>query len=135
MGNALKRQRIDPGWAWTRKLNISQGVKVGDTIYSSGTVAFNGDGIVIGEGDASIEARQVFRNIDEILTTAGASMADVVKITSVLTNLAHHAEVGRARTEAFPCGVPASAVSASPALIKPEPLVEDEAIAVIGSGS
>ena len=42
--------------------------------------------------------------------------------------------IGRARTEACPAGVPASAAYAKRALVKPELLVECEAIAVIGSG-
>ena len=40
----MKQERIDPGWAWTRKLNISAGVKLGDTVYTSGTVAFDSEG-------------------------------------------------------------------------------------------
>jgi enamine deaminase RidA (YjgF/YER057c/UK114 family) len=61
-------------------------------------------------------------------------MADVVKITTFLTDISGYGEFGRARTEAFPAGVPASAAYATPALIKPKLLVEVEAIAVIGSG-
>lgn len=130
----MKQQRIDPGWAWTKRLNISAGVKVGDTIYTSGTVAFDSDGTVVGEGDVYAQAQQVFRSIEEILTAAGASMADVIKINTFLADTSGYAEFGKARTEAFPAGVPASAAHATPALIKPELLVEVEAIAVIGSG-
>ena len=50
-------------------------------------------------------------------------------------NISGYGEFGRARTEAFPAGVPASAAYATPALIKRELLVEVEAIAVIGSGA
>ncbi len=131
----MKQERIDPGWAWTRKFNIGAGVKVGDTIYTSGTVAFDSDGKVIGEGDVYAQSRQVFRNIEEILTAAGATMADVVKITAFLTDISEYGEFGKARSEAFPLGVPASAAYATPALVRPELLVEVEAIAIIGSAS
>ena len=131
----MKQQRIDPGWAWTRKLNISAGVQIGDTIYTSGTVAFDKDGNVVGEGDFYAQAKQVFKNIEEILSAGGATMADVVKINTFLTDMSGYADFGRARTEAFPDGVPASAAYATPALVKPELLVEVEAIAIIGSGS
>jgi enamine deaminase RidA (YjgF/YER057c/UK114 family) len=131
----MKQERLDPGWAWTRKLNISAGVKLGDTIYTSGTVAFDSDGKVVGEGDVYAQSKQIFKNIEEILASAGATMADVVKITTFLTDISSYGEFGRARTEAFPKGVPASAAYATPALIKPELLVEVEAIAVIGSGN
>jgi len=131
----MKQERIDPGWAWAKKLNISAGVKIGDTIYLSGTVAFDSDGNVIGEGDVYAQAKQIFKNIEEAFANVGATMADVVKITTFLTDMSGYREFGRARTEAFPRGVPASAAYATPALIKPELLVEVEAIAVIGSGN
>jgi len=44
-----KQERLDPGWAWTKKYNIGAGVKVGDTIYASGLVALDSEGNVIGE--------------------------------------------------------------------------------------
>ncbi len=130
----MKQERIDPGWAWAKKLNISAGVKIGDTVYLSGTVAFDSAGNVVGEGDVYAQAKQIFKNIEEALANAGATMADVVKITTFLTDMSGYGEFGRARTEAFPRGVPASAAYATPALIKPELLVEVEAVAVIGSG-
>jgi enamine deaminase RidA (YjgF/YER057c/UK114 family) len=61
-------------------------------------------------------------------------MGDIVKINTFLTDLSRYAEYGRARTEAFPSGVPASTVVGTTALVRPELMVEVEAIAVIGSG-
>ncbi len=130
----MKQERVDPGWAWTKRLNISAGVKIGNTVYLSGTVAFDSEGNVVGEGDVYAQSKQIFKNIEEALAAAGATMADVVKIATFLTDMSGYGEFGRARTEAFPRGVPASAAYATPALIKPELLVEVEAVAVIGSG-
>jgi len=131
----MKQQRVDPGWAWTRKFNISAGVKLGDTIHLSGTVAFDSDGTVVGAGDAYAQSKQIFKNIEEALASAGATMADVIKITAYLTDISDYKAFGRARTEAFPAGVPASTAVAAPALVIPELLVEVEAIAVVGSGA
>jgi enamine deaminase RidA (YjgF/YER057c/UK114 family) len=129
----MKQHRLDPGWAWTKKFNLSAGVKIGDTIYTSGLVAFDSDGNVIGE-DVYTQAKQTFQNIEELLSSAGATMADVIKINTFLTDISQYGEFGRARTEAFPAGVPASAAYATPALVMPALLVEVEAIAVVGSG-
>ena len=60
---------------------------------------------------------------------------DVVKITTYLTDISTYADFAKARTEAFPGGIPASTAVATPALGMPELLVEVEAMAVIGSGS
>lgn len=131
----MKQQRIDPGWTWARNLNISAGVRVGDTIHLSGIVAFDRDGNVIGADDVHAQSVQVFTNIGEALGAAGATMADVVKLTTFLTDMSGYREFARARSEAFPAGVPASAVYATPALVRPELLVEVEAIAIAGSGA
>ena len=130
----MKQQRLDPGWAWTKKFNLSAGVKIGDTIYTSGLVAFDSDGNVVGD-DVYTQAKQTFKNIEELLSSAGATMADVIKINTFLTDISEYGEFGRARTEAFPAGVPASAAYTTPALVMPALLVEVEAIAVVGSGS
>ena len=130
----MKQQRIDPGWAWAKKLNISPGVKIGDTVIVSGTVAFDGEGAVVGQGDAYAQSQQIFKNIEEVLTRAGATMSDVVKLTTYLINISDYKEFGRARNEAFPNGLPSSAAVGTSALIMPELLVEVEAMAIIGSG-
>ncbi len=130
----MKRERIDPGWAWLKKFNISAGEKIGDTIWLSGAVAFDADGNIVGEGDLYAQTKKTFENIAEALASAGAGMGDIVKINTFLTDLSRYAEYGRARTEAFPSGVPASTVVGTTALVRPELMVEVEAIAVIGSG-
>ena len=129
-----KQERLDPGWAWTKKYNIGAGVKVEDSIYTSGLVALDGDGNVIGE-DVYTQSSQVFKNIEDLLAVAGATMADVIKINTFLTDMSQYGEFSKARNEAFPAGVPASASYSTPALVLPSLLVEVEAIAIIGSGS
>lgn len=71
----------------------------------------------------------------EALASVGATMDDVIKITTYLTDISRYGEFSKARTEAFPNGVPASTAVATPALVLPELLVEIEAMAVIGSGA
>ena len=129
-----KQERLDPGWAWTKKYNIGAGVKVRDTIYTSGLVALDSDGNVIGD-DVYTQSSQVFKNIEDLLAVAGATMADVIKINTFLTDMSQYGEFSKARNEAFPAGVPASASYSTPALVLPSLLVEVEAIAIIGSGS
>ena len=109
-------------------------MKVGDTVYTSGLVALDSDGNVIGE-DVYTQASQVFKNIEDLLAVAGATMADVIKINTFLTDMSQYGEFSKARNEAFPAGVPASASYSTPALVLPSLLVEVEAIAFIGSGS
>ena len=64
-----KQERLDSGWAWTKKYNIGAGVKVGDTVCTSGLVALDSDGNVIGE-DVYTQSSQVFKNIESYLQFA-----------------------------------------------------------------
>ncbi len=129
-----KRIEVNPGWPWAEKAPFHPAVRVGDTVYVSGSVAWNPDGEIVGEGDMLAQSRQTFANIKEVLAAAGATMDDVVKINAFLTDLGRYAEYSTARAEAFPNNVPASTAVASPALVQPALLVEIEAVAVIGSG-
>ena len=130
----MKRQRVDPGWTWTKKFNFWVGWKLGDTVQLSGLVAFNSEGIVIGKDDFYAQSIQTFENIEGALASVGAKMTDVVKITTYLTDMSGYADFSRARAEIFPDGVPSSSTVVSPALIMPDLLVEIEAMAIIGSG-
>ena len=129
-----KRIEVNPDWPWARKFRFNLGVRVGDTVYVSGSVAWDPEGNVVGGNDMKAQSRQAFANVREILAEAGATMDDVVKITAFLTDISRYAEYSAARAEAFPNKVPASTAVSVPALIQPELLVEIEAVAVIGSG-
>jgi enamine deaminase RidA (YjgF/YER057c/UK114 family) len=130
----MKRERVDPGWAWTKQFNFWVGWKLGDTVQLSGLVAFDSEGAVIGKDDFYAQSIQTFKNIEEALASGGAKMTDVVKITTYLTDMSGYPEFSRARAETFPDGVPSSSTVVSPALITPDFLVEIEAMAIIGSG-
>ena len=110
----MKQQRVDPGWAWTKKINISAGAKLGDTVYLSGICSLDEAGNVVAKGDVYGQSKRTFANIEEALASAGATMADVVKITTYLTDISTYADFAKARTEAFPGGVPASTAVATP---------------------
>ena len=129
-----ERIELNPSWPWASKFRIAQGVRVGNTVYVSGQVAFDPQGNIVGEGDMVAQSRQVFENIRAVLAEAGASMDDVVKITAFLTDMARYADYAAARTEAFPNNIPASATVATPTLVNGALLVEVEAVAEIGSG-
>ena len=65
---------------------------------------------------------------------AGGAMADVVKITVYVTDIANNTKVWDARREFFSGDFPASTLVEVSALAAPEILVEIDAIAHIGKG-
>lgn len=125
----MPRQNFRPDWPSARRVRISQAVRIGDLVYTSGQVAYDRDGNIVGRGDMSAESCQVFANIRDVLALAGASMDDVFKITAFITDMSKYADYSAARSEAFPNDPPASSTVSTPRLVNPELLVEVEAIA------
>ena len=114
--------------------SYSHGVAVpaGRLVFISGTVALDDQGQVIAPGNMEAQARHVFRRIEELLKEAGATLQDVVKITTSVTDMSQYAEFSKVRGEVFGGGpYPASATVGVTALVMDGLLVEVEAIAVV----
>ncbi len=129
-----KREEIDVDWPWAKKFPFHSAIKVGDTVWVSGIVAWDPDGNIVGEDDMLVQTRQTFANMKEVLEAAGATMDDVVKIQAFLTDIDRYADYSRGRSEAFTGNMPASTAVTSPKLLQDGLLVEIECVAVIGSG-
>lgn len=121
-------------WDWETALPPAPAVRAGDTIYLSGQIALGRDGSVVGVNDLAAQARQCFANIRSILARDGATMQDVVKMTTYfacpLTDEVT-AEYWQIRKEVFGTHRPASTGVSVSALIYPEVMLEIEAIAVL----
>ena len=105
------------------------------TIYIAGQVSMDSQGNLVGAGDLGAQTEQVMRNLGTALAAAGASFADVVKITTYVVDYKPEmrAVIGKARTPFFAGREPpASTLVGVSALALPGWLIEIEAIAVIG---
>ena len=107
---------------------FSPGVQVGDLLFVSGQVAQGDGGEPMCINDCEAQTRQIMSRIRAIVETAGASMKDVVKITTFLTDIANYPGFSKVRSETFPDNPPASSTVVVAALVRPEFLVEVEAV-------
>ncbi|ALV32479.1 RidA family protein [Streptomyces sp. CdTB01] len=99
----------------------------------AGQIALDEDGELVGEGDPEAQARQVFENLRRCLAAAGASFDEVVKLTYFVTDMAHMPAIRAARAEHIPDDrLPAASAVQVAALVRPEFLLEIEALAVLG---
>src|SRR5262245_31009033 len=104
------------------------------TIYTAGQVAIDEHGALVGAGDLAAQTAQAMRNVGLALAAAGASYANIVKITTYVVNYRpeHRTVIGQARAPFFAGGAPpASTLVGVSALALPEWLVEIEAVAVV----
>ena len=111
--------------------HYSNGVKVGDTIYVSGQVAWDASGSIVGKGDVGAQARQTFRNLRQVLQAAGGDLSSLMKMTTYITRIEDRPAVAEARGEVFDGEVPASTLIVVKSLFHPDFLVEIEGVAVV----
>ena len=106
----------------------------GRTVYIAGQVPTDADGKVVGGSDLGAQTTQVMHNIGLALKAAGATYADIVKITTFVVGYKPELRpiIGKARSAFFE-GIepPASTLVGVSALAAPEWLIEIEAVAVV----
>jgi 2-iminobutanoate/2-iminopropanoate deaminase len=106
-------------------------VTVGRMVFVSGCVASDANGKVVGGTDVVAQARQVHENIKHCLAAAGATFADVCKVTVFLRNIGDREKVNTIRKEYFGAHRPASTLVEISRLVRDDYLIEIEATAVI----
>jgi enamine deaminase RidA (YjgF/YER057c/UK114 family) len=101
----------------------------GRTVIVSGQLPLDRDGRLAGT-DPETQMRQVFQNLGVALAAAGTGMAQVVKLTVYLTDLADLPVFRRVRDEYVSAdNPPASSLVQVAGLVHPEARVEIEALA------
>lgn len=86
----------------------SQAVKVGNQVYLSGQIGLDPVSMQLVDG-VEAQAVRVFDNLKAVAEAAGASFADVVKITIYLTDLSNFGIVNEVMTRYFAEPYPARA--------------------------
>jgi 2-iminobutanoate/2-iminopropanoate deaminase len=103
----------------------------GPLLFVSGVVPVDRDGRLVGGDDIVDQARAVFANLAEVLAAGGAGLADVVKVTVFLTDIADRPGINPVRQEAFGAVRPASTLVEVSQLAIPGAKIEVEAVAVL----
>jgi 2-iminobutanoate/2-iminopropanoate deaminase len=108
--------------------HYTDAVRFGDVLYVSGCGPLDADMNLIGGDDVAAQTRQVLVNLQRILEAAGASFADILKVTVYLTDVNDREKINPVRQEFFGDAKPASTLIGVAALAIPGMKVEIEAI-------
>jgi enamine deaminase RidA (YjgF/YER057c/UK114 family) len=106
----------------------------GRTVYIAGQVALDSAGNIVGQGDFTVQAEQVYRNLQRALESVGGSMADLVKTTTFITDIKYLPALREVRARRLSkAQPPANTLVAVSSLARPEFLIEVEGVAVLSS--
>ena len=128
----MDRQHIAGESPFESVYGFSRAVRVGKTIYVSGTGSIGRDGKVAHPGDAYAQTIDVFQKIEAVLKEAGASLADVVRTRVFCSEIRDFEAITRAHGELFGEIRPAATLVEVSGFVLPEMLVEIEVDAEIG---
>jgi reactive intermediate/imine deaminase len=103
----MSRQSIQTDRAPQAIGTYSQAVRAGDTVYLSGQVPFDPATMQLVAGDIEVQARRVFDNLKAVAEAAGSSLAQAVKLTIFLTDLASFGKVNEVMATYFTKPYPA----------------------------
>src|SRR5690348_3322800 len=135
---AIKREKIQPQGmhvviragqpAYTHVVTVSG---TGRMIFVAGQLARDGEGNCVGKGDMRAQIQQVGENIKACLEAAGATLADIVKTSTFVTDYEEFAKHPDMRMRYFGPATPTSTTVQISRLADPDAMIEIEAIAVI----
>ena len=111
--------------------HYTDAVRAGRLLFVSGCVPVDRQGRLVGGDDVVAQARQVFRNVGDVLDAAGASFRDVVKVTVFLTDIDDRPLIDPVRQEVFGETRPASTLVEVSRLAVPGARLEVEAVALL----
>ena len=135
---AIKREKIQPQGmhvvmragqpAYTHVVTVSG---TGKMIFIAGQLARDANGNLVGKDDMRAQIQQVGENIKTGLEAAGASLGDIVKTNTFVTNYEEYSKHGDMRARYFGPATPTSTTIQISRLADPDAMIEIEAIAVI----
>ena len=133
---AIKREKIQPQGlhvvmraghpAYTHVVTVSG---TGKMVFVAGQLARDANGNCVGKGDMRAQIQQVGENIKACLEAAGATLADIVKTNTYVTDFEEFSKHGDMRMRYFGPGTPTSTTVEIRRLAGPDFMIEIEAIA------
>ena len=106
-------------------------VSGGRVVFVSGQLALDKDGNTVGKGDMRAQLRQVGENLKASLEAAGATLDDIVKTNTYVTDMDAFFGCMDVRREYLGPGFPTSTTVEVSRLADPDMMIEIEAVAVV----
>lgn len=129
----MTKTQVNP-WSWQDRAGFSQAWKVDGAqslLFISGQAPVSAEGQLVGEGDFEAQVERTLENLRTVVTEAGGSMADIVKLTIYMTDISRLREFPQIKARFIDGPQPASTAVEVSALALPGMEIEIEAFAVL----
>ena len=136
--NSINRRNIQPAALHQRQVNglvlYSHVVAVEPKtlVFISGQLARDASGAIVGAGDMRAQLRQTLSNLKAALEAAGATLADLVRTNTYVTDIDEYFKHVDIRMEFYRHAMPTSTTVEVRRLAQPQLMVEIDAIAALG---
>ena len=124
------RSHYSTGNPFERSVGFSRALRVGQTVYTAGTLASDADGKIHG-ADCYAQCCYVFDKLAAVLEQAGSALDQVVKVVAYIVSIADADGFSRAHAERLGEVKPVATCVVVSALFHPAARVEIELVAVI----
>ncbi|MBX7193696.1 MAG: RidA family protein [Sandaracinaceae bacterium] len=110
----------------------SQAIRKGSFLYLSGQIPLDPVSMTVVGTHAAEQAEQVMKNLEAVLSAAGASFGDVAKTTIFLTDLEDFAAVNAVYAKRFEGMAPPARSTVQVSRLPRDVRVEIEVVAILG---
>lgn len=121
------------GSPWPDDYTYVPALRVGNTVWLSGTTGTDDAGRITAPGDIEEQTRQIFRKFDRLLRSIGSSCEDIVATTDFFTTTENYKRTAAVRREFFHTRRPTSTGVLVAGLLRRDALIEISAVAVLSA--
>ena len=127
------REPVFGGRPWPEHYTYVPALRVGNTVWLSGTTGTDDHGVITAPGDIEEQTRQIFRKFERLLRSLGSSCDDIVATTDFFTTTENYKRTAAVRREFFKTARPTSTGVLVAGLLRKDALIEISAVAVLRS--
>ncbi|MBK19308.1 MAG: RidA family protein [Rhodospirillaceae bacterium] len=128
---AQKRKAIYAGDSWPEKYTYVPALRVGNTVWLSGTTGTDETGKITAPGDIVEQTRQIFRKFEALLKREGGTCQNIVETKDFITTTENYKGTADVRREFFKGSYPTSTGVLVSGLLRKDALIEISAVAVL----
>lgn len=124
-------EKITASKPWPDHYTFAPAMRVGNTIWLSGTTGTDENGKITAPGDIVEQTRQIFRKFEKLLQSVGGSCENIVQTQEFFTTFENYKGTAVVRREFLKTATPAATGVLVAGLIRKDALIEISAIAVL----